>query len=275
MALPGIALPGIASWAQSGRSLGLGAWWGLQSPAQYRSHATMDLVMSPIRPSAVLWDFDGTLVDTEEVWIQTEIEVMARYGVAWSYEQGVALCGASGPATMRAMLAEASVQLGEPLHVEPDEFWSQIADDVRHHLETKGPPWLPGVQELVAELSARNTPMAVVSASPPELLDAGLRHLPPGTFSTVVSGPEMPRGKPAPDAYLMAAERLGIAAFDCIVVEDSLPGTAAGRASGAVVIAVPGMVPLPTAPGQVNLDTLAGLTADDLSRIWHEVRASG
>lgn len=234
----------------------------------------MVLVMSPFRPSAVLWDFDGTLVDTEEVWVQTEIEVMARYGVAWSYEQGVALCGASGPATMRAMWAEATSQLGEPLDIAPEAFWSQVPEGVLRHLETMGPPWRPGVPELLADLSNRGVPMAVVSASPPELLNAGLQQLPDGFFGTMVSGPEMPRGKPAPDAYLMAAERLGVETFDCIVVEDSVPGTAAGRASGAVVIAVPAMLPLPTAPGQVNLDTLAGLTVDDMSRIWHEVRAS-
>ena len=149
-----------------------------------------------------------------------------------------------------------------------------MPEGVLRHLETMGPPWRPGVPELLADLSNRGVPMAVVSASPPELLNAGLQQLPDGFFSTVVSGPEMPRGKPAPDAYLMAAERLGVETFDCIVVEDSVPGTAAGRASGAVVIAVPAMLPLPTAPGQVNLDTLAGLTVDDMSRIWHEVRAS-
>ena len=144
---------------------------------------------------------------------------------------------------------------------------------VQQHLETNGPPWLPGDKELVSEISAAGVPMALVSSSPPELLHAGLQHMPVGLFQTVVSGPEMPRGKPAPDAYLLAADRLGVDAADCVVIEDSVPGAASGRAAGAVVIGVPCMHPLPDAPVQINLGSLAGLTLGDLTRIWHEVRA--
>lgn len=233
----------------------------------------MGPVAISIKPSAVLWDFDGTMVNTEVVWIASEIAVMSRYGVQWTYEQGAAGCGSAASDAIRMLLGEAARQLGEPLDVEPDAFWAEVAGNVQHHLETQGPPWLPGARELLTELSDAGVPMALVSSSPPDLLNAGLQHMPRGLFATVVSGPEMPRGKPAPDSYLMAAERLGVEAADCVVIEDSLPGTAAGRASGAVVVAVPCMHPLPTAAGQVNLESLAGLTRVGLSQIWHEVRS--
>ena len=195
----------------------------------------MVFVMSPIRPSAVLWDFDGTLVDTEEVWVQTEIEVMARYGVAWSYEQGVALCGASGPATMRAMWAEATSQLGEPLDIAPEAFWSQVPDGVLRHLETMGPPWRPGVPELLADLSNRGVPMAVVSSSknaPAVLEAADLADYFPVIVDGNVAAAEGLPGKPAPDTFLRAAAFFGVDPADAVVVEDAVSGVAAGAAGG-------------------------------------------
>lgn len=225
-----------------------------------------------MRPSAVLWDYDGTLLDTEPVWIDSEIIVMASYGALWTHEQGVTLCGTSASKSAEILLDAVAAQLGRRPDVHPQYFWSQISAGVRRHVEEEGPPWRPGAQELLHALADLDVPMAVVSASPKDLLDAGINQMTPGLFSTVISGPEMPRSKPAPDSYLMAADRLGVDPFDCIVVEDSLPGITAGRAAGAVVVAVPCMHPLPTATGQVNLDSLAGLTPQDLSRIWHDVR---
>ena len=224
------------------------------------------------RPSAVLWDFDGTMLDTEKVWIASEIQVMADYGAQWTYERGLALCGSAAAVSSRLLHDEITAQLGRPPKESPESLWARVYLRVKRYLEDEGLPWLPGARELVESLSELDVPMAVVSASPPDLIGAGLDQMPAHWFRTVVSGPEMPRGKPAPDSYLMAADRLGVPSPDCIVIEDSVPGTTAGRAAGAVVIAVPCMHPLPTAEGQVNLDSLAGLGPEDLTRIWYEVR---
>lgn len=226
------------------------------------------------KPTAVLWDYDGTLLETEEVWITSEIEVMRSIGVVWTYEQGLQMCGASSSITVTTMLDVAEEQLGRRPDVHPEVFFEQVYRGVAQHIQTGELPWRPGALELLEGLNDRGVPMAVVSASPPDLLQAGLRRMPGGLFATAISGPEMPRSKPAPDGYLMAADRLGVDPYDCIVIEDSIPGTTAGRAAGAVVIAVPCMTPLPTAAGQVNIDTLAGLGPDDLTRIWHHVRGS-
>ena len=229
-------------------------------------------VNSERKPAAVLWDFDGTLLDSEKIWIMAEAEALGAYGVAWSYEQGVALCGTPWDVSTAAMLAEAERQLGQPLDVDPLDLYEVTYQRVVQHLLNDGLPWLPGARELLDDCREQGVPMAIVSASPLELLEAGTSQMPPGSFQVVVPGTEVPRSKPAPDGYLMAAERLGVAASDCVVIEDSNPGTAAGRAAGAAVIAVPSMHPLETAPGQLNLDSLAGLDYAGLGRIWHELK---
>lgn len=228
-------------------------------------------VATDMKPTAVLWDFDGTLLNTEPIWVRSETELMAEYGVDWTWEQGVEQCGTAWHVSTAAMLQEAEHQLGRRPDVDPWNLYQAMYNRVIEHLVNDGLPWLPGAEELVAELSERGVPMAVVSASPMELLDAGISQMPPGTFKTVVFGREVANGKPAPDGYLLAAERLGVDARDSIVIEDSASGTAAGRAAGAAVIGVPCMHELHEFPGQVNLPSLAGVTFDDLSRIWHEL----
>lgn len=225
---------------------------------------------SDFRPSAVLWDFDGTLLDTEKLWIASQADVLAEHGLAWSFEEGRQLCGASAEVSLAAIYDHAE-RHGVQLPAEPEELWRKVHEGVKTRL-AEGLPWLPGVEALLAALADLGVPMAIVSASPADLLAAGVAQMPAGLFQTIISGPEMPRGKPAPDSYLMAVDRLGVAASDCIVIEDSVPGITAGLTAGAVVIAVPNLVPLPTAPGQLNLDSLAGLRPADLTKIWHEMR---
>ena len=204
-------------------------------------------------PDAVLWDFDGTLVNSEVVWVQAEIDLFAEFGVEWTYEKGVEYCGSSRQVCCEAWEAWAEQQ-GRPLSVPVDEFYDRLYRRVRDHLATVDPlPWLPGVEALVNELSDRGIPQAIVSASPIDLLMAAVDRMPENAFQTIVPGDEMPRGKPAPDGYLMAAERLGVEPSKCVVIEDSVHGTAAGVAAGAAVIAVPCMKPLPLAEGQWQL----------------------
>jgi len=229
-------------------------------------------VQSQTRPRAVLWDFDGTVANTEPVWIASQIEVMASYGVPYAYEQAVKLCGVSAAVSIRALFDAHEAVHGEPPQIEGPELWQQIVDGVIQRINEEPLPWLPGARELLIELHAKGVPMALVSASPRDMIDAALAKVPDGIFDVVIAGDEMPRSKPAPDSYLLAAERLGAAADDCIVVEDSIYGTAAGRAAGAAVIAVPCMQDLDEHPGQLLIPTLAGLTVNDLARIWHELK---
>ena len=93
------------------------------------------------------------------------------------------------------------------------------------------------------------------------LTDAVVRQLPDGTFRTVVAGDEVTHGKPHPEAYLTAAAHLGVDPADCVVIEDSPTGAAAGLAAGASVVSVPNAVTAAPQPGMVQVDSLAGVTA--------------
>lgn len=224
------------------------------------------------KPNAVLWDFDGTLLDTEPLWMASEKRVMASYGADWTTEQALQLVGMPQDHNTKIMLDHIAAQVGSRPDVDPAEFWRQVSGGVGETLATGELPWRPGALELLAELHELGTPMALVSASPRELLAAGVAGMIPGVFSTIVSGDELANGKPAPDGYLRAADQLNVDSYDCVVIEDSLPGVQAGRASGAVVVAVPCAKPLPLWDGQINLDSLAGITVDDLNSFWYEVR---
>ena len=232
-------------------------------------------VIGDLAPGAVLWDFDGTLVDSERLWIFATQEVLGAFGVRWTHEQGVALCGSSQEVATRIWLGEAHQQLGRPLDIGATELYDAIYGWVVEYLRAEPLPWLPRVPELLGECRDAGIPMAVVSASPLDLLMAGIAKMPPGSFQAVLPGPQLPRPKPAPDGYLLAAERLGVAITDCVVIEDSVAGTAAGRAAGAAVLGVACMHPLDDAPGQINLASLAGVDLAGLTRYRQAIAGGG
>ena len=126
--------------------------------------------------------------------------------------------------------------------------------------------------ELLADLKANAVPCGIVSSSPASVLEAGLKQFPPGVIGVVVDGQMVSGSKPEPDAYLLAAELLGVAPHDCIVLEDTLSGTTAGLAAGAVVVAIPREAGLADAPGQVILDSLDGVGVAELGKLFREAR---
>jgi HAD superfamily hydrolase (TIGR01509 family) len=223
------------------------------------------------RPFAVLWDFDGTIADTEPLWIEAEIEMMGALGVPWTDADGRKLSGVSGDTATAAQFAALEAHGVDTSKLDRAGFNNARAAIVARKILKRGIPWRPGARELLQELLDLGIPCALVSASPMTELDAALPQFEPGWYQTLVHGDSVTRQKPAPDGYLMAAGRLGFAAADCLVIEDSLTGTASGRASGAPVLAVPCMTPLPEHPGQVNLDTLAGVTFDTLTNIHQQI----
>lgn len=224
-------------------------------------------------PAAVLWDYDGTLIDTEPVWIEAEIEIMATHGLVWTVEDGMRLCGAAWDYSTREMLAAARRQGGQ-LPMGDVELYREMYTRVATRIAGRDLPWLPGVRELVDEMVARRLPMAVVSASPPEVLDAGLGRMPTGAFPVAVGGQDVSRGKPDPEGYLLAAQRLSVDIRHCLVVEDSVPGTLAGQAAGAVVISLGPPEPELNLPGIRRIQSLSGFTMEDVAMVWQELRES-
>ena len=200
-------------------------------------------------PAAVLWDMDGTLIDSEPYWMAAETALVAEHGGQWSYEQGLALVGM--PLTHSATILQAAgVELDVPGIV--DFLISRVADGVRSAV-----PWQPGAIEVLSWLRDQGVPCALVTMSYRSVADAFVEQAPAGVFSVVVSGDEVTHGKPHPEAYLTAAQRLGVAIEDCLAVEDSPAGVGAALACGAVPVGIEVMVPVVADP---RLNRISGLT---------------
>ena len=219
------------------------------------------------RPAAVLFDFDGTLVDTEPHWIGAEIAVSQRHGGTWSYQDALGEVGRSTD-EMSARLVANVVEARGSCDVDPRQMYVEVLDEVAARCAATDQLFTPGALELVAAVRASGTPMALVTASPRRMLDLILPRFPEGTFPVSVAGDEVEAGKPDPEPYLRAASTLGVDPAECLVVEDSPSGAAAGNAAGAVVVAVRSMVPVPHAPRRLRLRGLHGVGADDLFALF-------
>ena len=209
-------------------------------------------------PAAVLWDLDGTLVDTEVLWREEEAALVAERGGTWTPEDGLALVGTALPAYARALQA-AGVDLPA------DEIIARISARIIAR-QADAARWQPGARALVTALHAAGVPQALVTSSyrnltEPVVRDAG------GALTVVVPGDEVQRPKPDPEPYLLAATRLGVAIDDCVVVEDSRVGVAAGLAAGAHVLAVESAVQLPDDPRLSHAESLRAVRLEDLARI--------
>ena len=203
-------------------------------------------------PAAVLFDLDGTLIDTEPVWMAAEQALAAEFGGTWTAEQAASCIGNSIPDTAGRLRAEAGVDLPVPEIV--DRLLGAVVAVVREEL-----PWQPGARELLAQLGRHGVPCALVTMSYRVLAEAVLAALPPSTFETVVTGDQVARGKPDPLPYLTAAKTLGVDPQDCVVIEDSSAGIASGRAAGAAVVAVPHLAGLPDRADVTVVTSLAEL----------------
>ncbi|MEZ0493114.1 HAD family hydrolase [Kineococcus sp. TBRC 1896] len=226
-------------------------------------HAPDPVTAPESLPAAVLWDMDGTLVDTEPHWIAAETSLLGRYGAAWSHEQALALVGSALPDSGRVLAEHVERSTGVVLDAGAvvDELVEAVIAQVRAAVV-----WRPGALDLLGALGEAGVPCALVTMSYRNLAGTVAAML-PGAFSVVVAGDEVERGKPAPDPYLRAAELLGVDPGDCVVVEDSPTGVASGEAAGAHVLACPHMVPIPAAPGRSRVASLAEVDVAALGRI--------
>jgi HAD superfamily hydrolase (TIGR01509 family) len=214
----------------------------------------------PALPAAVLWDMDGTLVDTEPYWIECERELVARFGHEWSDEDAHALVG--NP----LLLSAEYIRDRGHVPLEPEAIVEVLLDGVvarvREHV-----PFRPGARELLEGLIAAGVPCALVTMSYRRFTDAVVAALPPGTFAAVVPGDEVTHGKPHPEPYLTAAARLGVAPADCVAIEDSPTGVASAVAAGVPTLAVEHLVTIAPGPGRTIVHTLETWTPEALAKL--------
>lgn len=212
-------------------------------------------------PAAVLWDMDGTLVDTEPYWIAAEHEIVAEHGGRWSDELAHQLVGNPLLVSARFIIANS------PLECTPEELVDELLLRVVRQVQ-RHTPWRPGARELLTELGELGVPCALVTMSWQSLARAVTASLPPDAFRVVVTGDRVTHGKPHPEPYLGACAALAVQPGECVAIEDSATGVRSAVAAGVPTLAVPHVVAVPDIPGAVHLSSLAGVRAADLLRYF-------
>jgi HAD superfamily hydrolase (TIGR01509 family) len=212
-------------------------------------------------PKAVLWDMDGTLVDSEPYWLLSETALAEDYGKVWTQENGNDLIGKS--------LYESSAFLKDLLDIKDlsaqqivDRLTDSVLSKLQHSL-----PWRPGALELLMELKQAGVKTALVTMSMRRMALAVAEAIPFQAFDVVVAGDDVTLGKPHPEPYQKAAALLGFEPAECIAIEDSVTGLRSAEAAGCLPLGIVNMMPLEQTGTRVirhsltemNLDALRGL----------------
>ncbi|MBO3732859.1 HAD family phosphatase [Glycomyces sp. NEAU-S30] len=204
-------------------------------------------------PQAVLFDMDGTLVDSEIIWDTGVEELAGLLGGALDPEVRSRMVGTNEDASVVMLLESLGIPLTETPH---HQTWLRTR---MKELFAAGVAWKPGARELLLECRAAGIPTALVTSTPRELADIIIGHVGPDNFDLTVCGDEVERPKPDPVPYLAAAAKLGVDIERCVVIEDSVSGTSSALAAGAVTLAVPGDVELPAEIDVPRVDSLDGV----------------
>jgi HAD superfamily hydrolase (TIGR01509 family) len=216
-------------------------------------------------PSAVLWDLDGTIVDTEPYFIRSVASIVAREGGALGEGDRRALVGAN-------LWDMAATAIRAGARGDAVEIVEEIVDSVTRRVRD-GVEWRPGALDLLGGLHAAGIPTALVTGSFRRIAEVVLRCIPVAAFDAVVTGEDVARGKPDPEPYLRAAALLGVDIGDCLVIEDSVAGVRAGVAAGASVVAVPCHVDIPASEGCTTWQSLAGKDLSSLVSVFRAGRS--
>jgi HAD superfamily hydrolase (TIGR01509 family) len=215
--------------------------------------------------TGIVFDMDGVIADTEQVWDEVREELVGDWGGRYSANAQRAMMGMSSGEWSRYMHEELSLPQA------PDV----INDEVVRRMLVRYRTDLPLIAGAVAAVRAlaETTPLAVASSSNRPLIDAVLATAGiDGCFQATVSSEEVARGKPSPDVYLEAARRLGVAADDCVAVEDSSSGIRAASSAGMQVIALPN-AHYPPDPGALALAGAVIRSMDELVGTVETLRA--
>ena len=214
---------------------------------------------------AVVFDMDGVLIDSEPVWERVRRGFVADRGGRWPADAQDRMMGMSTAEWSAYISADFGIRL-TPQQVAQQVVVAMAAEYEKHL------PLLPGAIDAVRALSGR-WPLAVASSSPRSLIETVLATADlASAFAAVVSSEEVPRGKPAPDVYLAAADRLSVPPKSCAAIEDSSNGLRSAAAAGFTVIAIPRpeYPPAPDALAQARLvlSSLTDLTADTVASVF-------
>lgn len=209
----------------------------------------------PDRYRAVVFDMDGLLLDTEVVWQRAEEDLFRRYGEEFRMDDKLAVIGTSAEHTAVYFAR----RLGQPPDRGPT-LVDELMDAMHEHLQLQV-AGRPGAVELVERLRGR-TQLGLASNSPRRLVEAALATARlADAFDAIVTSDDA-AFKPAPDIYLLACERLGVAPQDALALEDSASGIAAAKAAGLACIAVPQFAEIDVSAADRIIDSLEELLAE-------------
>lgn len=208
---------------------------------------------------AVLWDLDGTLVDTEPLWMQGEHELAAEYGATWTHDDAIALVGLG--------LLDAGLIVKERMNIPltPAQIVERLVGHMVEALK-QDVPWRAGALELLTDLHSAGFPLALVTMSYRAIADVVAEQA--GVFTAVVTGDEVARPKPFPDPYLQAAAALGVDARNCVALEDSSTGARSALDAGCTTIVLDGYAPVDPALGHARWSSLAERRIPDVQSVF-------
>lgn len=213
--------------------------------------------------SAVLFDMDGTLVDTEPMWLASETELMARFGYEWTHKDQAHCLGGPLDRVGRYMFDLAGGAQS------PEFFTDTLISLTEGHLRD-GAQLMEGAQDLMSLCEGLSLPMALVSASPRVIVDAVLDNLKGHSFAISISSDDVMKVKPDPEGYLAAAKFLDVAIEECLILEDSATGVAAASASGGLVVAIPHLVPITNGERVRVVSSVSDLSHEKLRNLYVE-----
>jgi HAD superfamily hydrolase (TIGR01509 family) len=220
---------------------------------------------------AVLWDMDGTLVDSEKLWTVALEELMVRLGTTLSDHAREALIGSNMRRSTLILLGEAGIEPTTEA-IEDVERWLNARMTV---LLAGDVPWRPGAREALSSVRAAGIRTALVTSTERALTEVALDSIGRDFFDVTVCGDEVGgENKPLPRPYLRAAELLGVDPADCVAVEDSVTGVTSAAAAGCTVLVVPAEAPVPPGQRRVLRESLVGVDADLLAGLLPVTRTA-
>lgn len=215
-------------------------------------------------PQAVLFDLDGTLLDSEHLWLLAEQQTMQRWDVEWTPQDQEHCLG--GPLERVAHYMQSRIDSQRYAHVpSAAEISSTLLSHVHSLFLAEPIAWRPGARMLVEDAHTRGIPTAIVTASWRLLLDAVMANMRShvGDFTVSIAGDEVLHSKPDPFPYMEAARLLNVPIVQCLAIEDSPTGTESAVRAGARTISVQHMTNI-SVPGAFSISTLEGHTVESL-----------
>jgi HAD superfamily hydrolase (TIGR01509 family) len=213
-------------------------------------------------PKAVLWDLDGTIIDSEPYWLISEQRLVESFGGEWSEADGLQLVG-SGLPNAAAFLQRRGVDM--PI----DDIVNRMVSEVNEMVDREI-PWRPGARELIRSIHNAGIPQVMVTMSYRSSAIVIADAL--GVFEDLITGDAVTHPKPHPEPYQLGAAAVGAQARECVAMEDSGPGAESAVAAGCATIAVPMHIPLPESPNYTLWHTLVGRDVTHIADVFESSR---